>query len=190
MGIKVGYARVSSTGQSLAAQKDALVKAGCEKLFLEKQSGAQARNRPQLQAALQYIREGDALVITKLDRLARSAGDLHRIAEQLRDEGADLKVLDQSEIDTTNKYGKVVFSILGAVAELERDLILERTAEGRARAKAAGKHMGRRPSLSPDQIAALKKDAASWKGSMAELGERHGISRATVYRLMGSTVAT
>lgn len=183
MGIKVGYARVSTTGQSLPAQNEALTKAGCEEIFAEKKSGKQANSRPQLDAVLKYIRKGDTLVVTKLDRLARSVYDLHKIAQMLKDKEADFKVLDQAEMDTSTKYGKLVFTIVGAVAELERDLILERTAEGRAKAKAAGKHMGRYPALTPAQITDLKADAEVWEGSMAELGQKYGISRASVYRL-------
>ena len=186
MGIKIGYARVSSTGQSLEVQKELLIKAGCEKMFQETRSGKQGQDRPKLKEALNFIREDDTMVVTRLDRLARSVYDLHRIAQELKDKGAGLIAINQPEIDTTTKYGKLVFTILGGVAELERDLILERTAEGRARAKAAGKHLGRRPTLSPVQIAALKKDAAKWKGSASELGEKYGISRASVYRLRNS----
>lgn len=186
MSSKVGYARVSTKGQALAGQVDALTKAGCDKIFREKQSGSQAAKRPVLEEALNYIRDGDTLIITKLDRLARSVYDLHRIAQILKDKGAGFVVLDQPEINTTSKYGNLVFSILGAVSELERDLILERTAEGRERAKAAGKHMGRYPTLDDTQVAKLKKEFPRWKGSAAELGNKYGISRASVYRLVAA----
>ena len=184
--MNVGYARVSTTGQSLAVQLEALKKAGCkpDDIFQEKKSGKTAAGRPQLEAALKFVRKGDTLIVTKLDRLARSVYDLHKIAQQLKEKQADLVVLDQGDINTTTKYGKLIFTILGAVAELERDLILERTAEGRAKAKAAGVHMGRRATLSPAQLANLKKDAKKWGGTMAELGEKYGLSRASVYRLV------
>lgn len=184
--MKVGYARVSTTGQSLEVQLEALKKAGCtrDSIYQEKLSGKSADGRPQLQAALKFIRKGDTLVVTKLDRLARSVYDLHKIAQQLKEKAADLIVLDQADIDTTTKYGKLIFTILGAVAELERDLILERTAEGRVKAKAAGVHMGRRSKLTADEVVELKKVAKKWKGTKAELGEKYGLSRASVYRLI------
>lgn len=187
--MKVGYARVSTTGQSLEVQLEALAKAGCEpdSIYKEKQSGKSADGRPQLQAALKFVRKGDTLIVTKLDRLARSVYDLHKIAQHLKEKNADLVVLDQADIDTTTKYGKLIFTILGAVAELERDLILERTAEGREKAKAAGVHMGRHATLDPDELASLKKEAKKWKGTKAELGEKYGISRASVYRLVAQS---
>ena len=182
----VGYARVSTTGQSLEVQLEALKKAGCtpDSIYQEKRSGKSSDGRPQLQAALKFIRKRDTLVVTKLDRLARSVYDLHKIAQQLKDKEADLVVIDQTDIDTTSKYGKLIFTILGAVAELERNLILERTAEGREKAKAAGVHMGRRATLDLDQLASMKKEAKQWKGTKAELGEKYGLSRASVYRLI------
>lgn len=186
MGIRIGYARVSTNGQSLELQREALTKSGCEELFEEKLSGKQAGNRPQLQAAMKFIRKGDILVVTKLDRLARSMTDLWALITKLEEKSAHLEVLQQPEINTTKREGKLIVSLLGYVAETERQLILERTAEGRARAKAAGKHMGRRPSLSDKQLSGLKKDAAKWEGSMAELGKKYGISRASVYRLLAT----
>ena len=140
-----------------------------------------------IRAALKFIRKGDTLVVTKLDRLARSVYDLHKIAQQLKVKSADLVVLDQADIDTTTKYGKLIFTILGAVAELERDLILERTAEGREKAKAAGVHMGRHATLTAEQLMALKREAKKWKGTKSELGEKYGISRASVYRLVAAS---
>jgi DNA invertase Pin-like site-specific DNA recombinase len=164
MVMKVGYARVSITGQSLEVQLEALKNAGCEpdSVYQEKRSGKSVDGRPQLQAALKFIRKGDTLVVTKLDRLARSVYDLHKIAQQLKEKAADLVVLNQADIDTTSKYGKLIFTILGAVAELERDLILERTAEGREKAKTAGVHMGRHATVDPDALANLKKEAKKW----------------------------
>jgi DNA invertase Pin-like site-specific DNA recombinase len=124
------------------------------------------------------------LVITKLDRLARSVYDLHQIAQHLKKKEADLVGLDQADIDTTTKYGRLIFTFLGAVAELERDLILALTAEGRAKTTAASVHTGRHASLTPEQLAALKKETKKWRGTKAELGEKYGLSRASVYRLV------
>lgn len=183
--MKIGYARVSTSGQSLEVQLEALAKAGCEteNIFQEKLSGKVADSRKQLQACLKFIRKGDTLVVTKLDRLARSVYDLHTIAQSLKEKGADLVALDQPEIDTTSKYGKLVFSILGAVAELERDLILERTNEGRLRAKAKGVIFGRKNKLTPSETKKLKQEASTWEGSKADLAEKYGISRSSLYRL-------
>jgi DNA invertase Pin-like site-specific DNA recombinase len=183
--MKIGYARVSSTGQSLEVQLEALRAAGCEETFEEKKSGKTGSKRPQLEAVLKFIRKGDCLVVTKLDRLARSTLDLHQIAQRLAEKGADLMVIGQPGMDTTTPTGKLLFTVLGAIGEFERSLILERTAEGRAKAKAAGKHLGRYPTLDAQQIAALRADAASWEGSMAELGAKYGIARSSVYRLIG-----
>jgi DNA invertase Pin-like site-specific DNA recombinase len=114
------------------------------------------------------------LVITKLDRPARSVYDLHQIAQHLKKKEANLVGLDQADIDTTTKYGKLIFTILGAVAELERDLILERNAEGKAKTKEASVHTGRHASLTPEQLAALKKETKKWKGTKAEWAKSTG----------------
>lgn len=186
--MKVGYARVSTTGQTLDAQQDALRAAGCEKVYSEQKSGKQADTREQLQEVLRFVRDGDALVVTKLDRLARSSLDLQNIAKVLREKRADLIVLEQA-IDTTTPAGKLMFDMIGAFAEFERSLILERTQEGRLKAQAAGKHMGRRATLTEAQQAALRAEWAEWAGSASELAEKHGISRATLYRVVSDGVA-
>lgn len=182
--MKVGYARVSTIGQSLEIQLEALTKEGCEKIFHEKVSGKEAANRSELQHALDYVREGDVLVVTKLDRLARSMIDLGQIAKRLKDKGVGLKALDQSAVDTTSPTGEFLFNIIGAVASFERALILERTAEGRANAMQRGVKFGKKPSLSPAKIESLKADYATWAGSKIELAEKYGISRASLYRLV------
>jgi DNA invertase Pin-like site-specific DNA recombinase len=182
--MKVGYARVSTIGQSLEIQLEALTKEGCEKIFHEKASGKEATNRAELQHALDFVRDGDVLVVTKLDRLARSMIDLGQIAKRLKDKGVGLKALDQSAVDTTSPTGEFLFNIIGAVASFERALILERTAEGRANAMQRGVKFGKKPSLSPAKIESLKADYAAWTGSKLELAEKYGISRASLYRLV------
>lgn len=182
--MKIGYARVSTTGQSLESQLMALEAEGCEEIFQEKLSGKSADTRKELQAAIQMCRRGDILVCTKLDRISRSMIDLWDIVTKLEEKKTSLKVLDQPLIDTTKPEGKVVISLLGYVAETERQLISERTAQGRERAKQKGVQFGRKAILSDKQLDALKIDAADWNGSMTELGQKYGLSRSSVYRLI------
>jgi DNA invertase Pin-like site-specific DNA recombinase len=184
MGEVIGYARVSTTGQSLETQLDLLNKSGANQVFSEKASGKSTEKRPELDKALTYLRKGDILIVTKLDRLARSVLDLHTIAKKLEEKGVDLRVLDQPELDTTSKTGKLLFSLLGAVGEFERALILERTQEGRDLAKAKGVRFGRKPSVAPDQASKMRAQAAHWQGSKADLAKSFGVSRATLYRVL------
>lgn len=183
--MKVGYARVSTREQSLDAQVAALKAAGCEaeSLFQEKQSGKDTKARPQLKAALQFVRKGDALVVTKLDRLARSILDLNEIAQALHRKGANLIVLEQSGIDTTTATGKLIFDVLGSVAEFERKLIAERVTAGRARAVEKGVKFGAPAKLDEKRISKLR--AAMTKGGQPvhAIAADYGISRATAYRL-------
>lgn len=181
-GIRIGYARVSTEGQSLDNQVDRLTHSDCKKLFTEKYSGANS-DRKQLQAALDFVREGDALVVTKLDRLARSAVDLGQIARKLESKGVDLVVLDQ-QIDTTTPTGKLMFTLIGAFAEFERDLIRERCQEGITKAKDRGVKFGRRPKLTAKQIQQLKAEFEANEIGRGELAEKYGISRPSLYRLV------
>ncbi|OQX02657.1 MAG: resolvase [Thiothrix lacustris] len=184
--MKIGYARVSTTGQDYETQVTKLKAEGCEELFTEKQSGKQADNREQLQAALKYARKGDVLIVTKLDRLARSMGDLWQIVRELDSKGVGFKVLDQAGMDTTTPTGKLMFNILGSIAEFERDLINARTSEGRQAAKAKGVKFGRKEKLAPEQLDALQADVKVGVMSMQAIADKYGISRKTVYRLAGS----
>lgn len=135
--MNVGYARVSTSSQNLENQIDQLKGAGCKKIFSEKKSGKNESDREQFKIMMDFVREGDVLYITKLDRLARSVIDLHNISKHLQDEGVDLKVLHQN-IDTTSPAGRLLFTMLGAIAEFERDLINERVREGIEAAKSKG----------------------------------------------------
>ncbi len=146
----IGYARVSTQEQNTALQRDALCAAGCEKLFEEKASGAQ-RERPQLKAALDYMRPGDTLVVWKLDRLARSLRQLIDTVEELHTRGIGFRSLTEA-IDTTTAGGKLIFHIFGALAEFERSVIRERTRAGLASAKAMGRLGGRPRALNDDDL--------------------------------------
>lgn len=183
-GQQVGYARVSSFGQKLDVQLDKLEREGCDKIFSEKLSGRKADNRPELNRCLDYVREGDVLYVTKLDRLARSVIDLHRIAQQLEANGVGLKVIDQP-IDTTTPTGRLTFSLLGAVAEFENDLRKERQLEGIAKAKQQGVKFGPRQRLSDEQVEQLKAAvAADPQRSKESIAKEFGIGRASVYRYL------
>lgn len=138
----IGYARISTSGQTLDAQLEQLGAAGCGSVFKETMSGVRS-DRPELRKALATLSEGDVLVITRLDRLARSTRDLLDIVHEIETKGAKLKALTDSWADTTTPTGKLILTVLGGLAEFERSLIAERTAEGRERARRAGRRLGR-----------------------------------------------
>ena len=177
----VGYARVSSVGQILEVQQEKLVSYGVDKLFAEKLSGTTAA-RPELKSCLDYVREGDVLVITKLDRLARSTLHLHKIVNDLNNRGVGFKVLDQS-IDTTTKEGHLLFSILASLAEFETELRAERTNEGRIAAMERGVKFGAKPKLTEDQIAEMIQKRSQGV-LIKDLMTEYKLSKASVYRLM------
>ena len=179
-GMRVGYARVSSSGQKLDLQLERL--SDCDRTFHEKVSGKSAKNRPELQSALDFVRDGDVFVVTKLDRLARSVVDLANIIQKFETKNVDLVVLDQG-IDTTSIYGRLQFNILAAIGEFEREIIRERSLEGRARALARGVKFGARPKLSKQEIIELINDYEAPGCSKTEIAEHYGISRSSVYRL-------
>ncbi len=177
----VGYARVSSSGQSLAVQLDKLSEAGCTEVFQEKRSGLTAQ-RPELKECLRFVRKGDVLVITRLDRLARSTLDLHKIVQELDDRGVGFRVLDQP-IDTTTKEGRLMFSIIASIAQFETELRKERQMEGIEKAKENGVKFGRQAVLSDAQVAEMRSKRDSGvliKNLMSE----YGLSKASVYRLL------
>lgn len=178
----VGYARVSSTDQHLDIQLDALRQAGCEKVFFEKVSGRSTRDRHELTQALDFVREGDTLVVTRLDRLARSVGDLHRIIELLTEKKVAFRCLNQSGVDTYTSTGRLMLSILGAVAAFENDIRRERQAEGIARAKAAGKYRGRPQSVDATMVRKLRQDGLG----ASQIARELNVSRASVYRSLAA----
>jgi DNA invertase Pin-like site-specific DNA recombinase len=148
----VGYARVSTDGQTLDSQQAALKAAGAEKVFAEKISGA-VTDRRQLAKAIEALSAGDVLLVTRLDRLARSTRDLLNVLDAVGKRGAGFKSLADPMIDTTSPHGKLILAVLAALAEFERSMILARTDEGRKRAQARGVRFGRKPKLTPFQIA-------------------------------------
>lgn len=181
----VGYARVSSSSQSLEVQNEQLASAGCEKIFAEKRSGRTVEGRDALADAVEFVREGDVLVVTRLDRLARSVVDLHRLIERLAAKDCGFRVLQQSGIDTTTSTGKLTLSILGAVAEFEADIRRDRQRDGIERAKAKGVYRGRRPSIDTARIEELMATGMT----PAAIAREMGVGRASVYRLMGKAGA-
>lgn len=178
----VGYARVSSEGQSLDIQIDALKEAGCEKVFAEKRSGTSTNDRAALADALDWVREGDAIMVTRLDRLARSVSDLFSIIERLSDKKVSFRCLQQSGVDTDSSTGRLMLTILGAVAAFETDIRKERQREGIDKAKAAGVYKGRKPSVDADQVRALRQQGVG----PSEIAQRLGIGRASVYRALAA----
>ncbi|MCP5072658.1 MAG: recombinase family protein [Rhodobacteraceae bacterium] len=176
----VGYARVSTQNQDSQLQLDALLEASCEKIFEEKASGAQ-RERPQLKAALEYMREGDTLVVWKLDRLARSLRQLIETVEQMEERGVGFRSLTES-IDTTTSGGRLIFHIFAALAEFERSVIRERTTAGLNAAKARGRVGGRPPALSADDIEVARTLLADGALTTAEVAKRLGVAISTLYK--------
>jgi DNA invertase Pin-like site-specific DNA recombinase len=179
----VGYARVSTSGQSLDVQLDKLSAYGCTRVFAEKRSGRQADSRPELQACLQFLRDGDTLVISKLDRMARSILDLAKIADQLKKKGVALKVLDQA-IDTGTSEGRLMFSLLASFAEFENDIRAERQADGIAKAKERGVAFGRKRALTPEQCKRIKILREEESFSVPQLADRFNVGPATIYRAL------
>jgi DNA invertase Pin-like site-specific DNA recombinase len=178
--VLVGYARVSSNQQELSLQSDALTAAGCERIFQEKESGIQ-RDRPQLAAALEYMRNGDTLVVWRLDRLARSVKQLIETVEILERRGVELRCLAQPMIDTATPGGKLVFNIFSALAEFEVALIRDRTNAGLAAARARGRTGGRPPKLTEADKKKAHALISSGAYSMLEVARELGVSRATLY---------
>lgn len=175
----VGYARVSTTDQSLDMQLDALKEAGCEKIFMEKASGAK-RDRPELMKALEYMREGDTLVVWKFDRLARSLKQLVETMDMLDSRGMGFVSLTQ-KIDTTTPGGKLVFNIFASIAEFEREIIRERTMCGLAAARKNGRVPGRPKVISDNKVDALRKMMESTDLSISEICRQMNVSRPTFY---------
>jgi DNA invertase Pin-like site-specific DNA recombinase len=180
----VGYARVSSIGQDLAVQLERLEGAGCDKVFKEKRSGVDA-GRPELKRCLEYLREGDALLVTKIDRLARSTSDLYRIVSQLADKGVCFKVIDDPSIDTTSRTGKLVMGILALIAEFENDIRRERQMDGIAKARDRGVRFGRKPLLVTETIQQVRKLRKAGK-TVPEIMRQTSLSKASVYRALSA----
>jgi DNA invertase Pin-like site-specific DNA recombinase len=176
-----GYARVSTDGQTLAAQEAALHAVGCAKVYAEKVSGV-VTDRKALARALSVLQEGDTLIVTRLDRLARSTRDLLNILDAISKKGAGFKSLADAWADTTTPHGRLMLTVLGGLAEFERELIRSRTGEGRARAKAKGVHMGRPWKLTPHQrqevLARLDRG-----DTLTDIARTYGVAHTTIARL-------
>ncbi|WP_454875473.1 recombinase family protein [Paraburkholderia xenovorans] len=179
----IGYARVSTRDQDLTAQEAQLRAAGCGRIFAEKITGTR-RARPQLDRMLDHLRAGDVIVVTRLDRLARSILDLLDIVERIREAGAGLRSLAEPWADTTTPAGRMVLTVFGGMAEFERSLIVERTSSGRAAAKARGTKFGRKPKLEPAQLKHIYQLVDEGKASRQEIADLFGIDRSTLYRLL------
>jgi DNA invertase Pin-like site-specific DNA recombinase len=177
----VGYARVSSIGQSLDVQLDKL--SFCDKIFQEKISGVDS-NRPALNKALDYLREGDVLVITHLDRLARSTLDLCNIVKRLDEQDVSLRVLDQN-IDTSDATGRLIFHVLASIGQFETEIRKERQMDGIAKAKKKGVHFGRKPALNNKQIKQLKSDREEGY-KIKELMSKYKLSKSVVYKYLAA----
>ena len=179
---RVGYARVSSVGQSLEVQLDKLKH--CDRIYQEKKSGASNR-RPQLTACLDYVREGDTLVVTRLDRLARSTLHLCQIAETLKHKQVNLHVVDQ-QIDTQDATGRLLFNMLGAIGQFETEIRAERQMDGIHKAKERGVRFGRKRALTTPQIAELRERRE--QGVLIKtLMKDYGLSKASVYRYLSTS---
>jgi DNA invertase Pin-like site-specific DNA recombinase len=177
-----GYARVSTDGQSIAAQVAQLTRAGCKKVFRETASGAQT-DRAQLRKALAALGADDVLTVTRLDRLARSTRDLLNTLATITERKAGFRSLGDAWADTTTAHGRLMLTVLGGLAEFERELIRARTGEGRARAVAAGVKMGRKPKMTPHQVkeALRRVDAGE---PMRDIARSYNVSHSTISRLV------
>jgi DNA invertase Pin-like site-specific DNA recombinase len=183
--MKVGYARVSTEDQSLDLQRPRLSTAGCEKLFEEKISGAK-RNRPELEKLLGEIRAKDVLVVTRLDRLARSTAELLAIAERLIEKEAGLQSLDEPWVDTASPSGRMVLTVFGGIAEFERALIRQRTQDGLIDARKRGVAFGRPPKMRPDQQK-LARELINQGRSISQVARTFNVHPASIYRCREAT---
>jgi DNA invertase Pin-like site-specific DNA recombinase len=177
----VGYARVSTDGQTLDAQLSSLRAAGAQKVYSEKVSGAKT-DRRQLARAIEALQAGDVLLVTRLDRLARSTRDLLNVLATVSERQAGFRSLADQIIDTTSPHGKLIIAVLAALAEFERSMILSRTSEGRTRAKARGVRFGRPLKLSDYQIKEALARRANGE-SLMDIGRSYGVSHSTISRL-------
>lgn len=181
---RIGYARVSTTDQDTAIQVAALQAAGCTVIREEKASGTTTAGRTELATVLDFLHRGDVLVVVRIDRLARSIGDLQTIVRTVKAKGATLECTEQP-VNTGTAAGKCFLDMLGVFAEFETNIRKERQTEGIARAKAEGVYTGRKPSIDADKVRRLAKDGVGG----TEIAKRLGISRASVYRLLDSEAA-
>ena len=180
---RIGYARVSSTGQSVEVQLGKLNQANCERIYQEKRSGRTA-DRPEFKACMNYLREGDTLIVTRLDRLARSVVHLAQLAKRFQKEDIDLLVIDQN-IDTSTSTGRLMFNMLAAIAEFENDLRTERQAEGIAKAKENGVKFGR-PAKITDPVKQAIYNRRETGATINQLAKEFGLGEASIYRAINA----
>jgi DNA invertase Pin-like site-specific DNA recombinase len=176
----IGYSRVSTADQSADLQTDALHEAGCVRVFAEKASGALDK-RPELERMLDHLREGDVVVVWRLDRLGRSLRHLLELVADLEARGVGFRSLTEG-IDTSNPGGRLVFNIFASLSQFERELIRERTVAGLAAARARGRKGGRPPKMTPEKLDVARSMYESGKHSVAAIAQTVGVSRATLYR--------
>jgi DNA invertase Pin-like site-specific DNA recombinase len=181
--MKYGYARVSSKAQDHAAQTEALKAAGCERIFSEKVSGKSTDGRREFDKLIKALSPGDTVVVTKLDRLARSSRDLHNILHEIQAQSCGFVSLGESWCDTTSEVGRLMLTIMGGIAEFERGLIRKRCEEGIERAKAKGVTFGRKRKLDKNMVRAAADRYAKGE-TMAELAEVYGVSEPTIWRAL------
>lgn len=186
--MKIGYGRVSTRDQNPDAQEDALKEAGCDRIFVDKASGKLA-SRPELDKALIAAREGDQFVVTKLDRLGRSLKNLIDLVDRLKEQKVALVILDQG-IDTSTNIGRMFFQILGAIAEFEHSMMVERTHDGLAAARARGRVGGRKQALKPRQVKLAQEmydelgEDGKRKHTVQAIADELGVARTTIYRYL------
>ena len=179
--MKIGYARVSSRGQNLEAQIELLTRAGCEKIFEEKKSGTSLTSRVELESALDYVREGDIFMVTRLDRCSRSTLDLYKILEILKEKGVEYKATQQ-DFDTSSSTGRLMMGLLSVIAEFETDLRAERQADGIKSALKRGVKFGAKRKMSDEQV--VEAMALQKKGEMTnqEISDKFEVGRSTLLR--------
>ncbi len=183
--MKYGYARVSTDGQNIEAQVRQLSKAGCKKVFRGVASGAKT-NRAQLRRLLDGLDAEDLVIVTRLDRLARSTRDLLNTLGTIADREAGFRSLGDAWADTTTAHGRLMLTVLGGLAEFERELIRARTSEGRERAKARGVKLGRKPKLTPHQQREAAERVAGGKETLREIARSYNVHNSTISRLAGT----
>jgi len=181
--MKVGYARVSSEDQDLTIQVQQLKDQGCEKIFSEKSSGSGTESRTELHALLSFVREGDVVIVTKTDRIARNTLDALKIADDLAAKSVGLKLLDLGDMDINSDIGRVIYAVISAFAEMELKRIRKRQQEGIARAKANGKKLGRKTILTPHLIERVHSLYGKY-GEKKRVADELGISRTIVYKAL------
>lgn len=177
----VGYARVSSTGQNLESQLELLNNAGCNKIFKEKKSGKQVESRKELQNALEYLREGDTFIVTRLDRCSRSTLDLYKILQELNSKGVEFKALQQ-DFDTNSSTGRLMVGLLAVIAEFETDLRAERQADGIKSAIKRGVKFGAKPKLDDSKVIEAMELQARGEMTNQEIADMFGVGRSTLLR--------